>query len=229
MSRSACWSITINNPTEEDLDFKRVIANGWRMQGQIEKGNKDGTIHYQGMLVTPQKPAFSTVKRVLPRAHIEVARQKELLAKYVHKDETRVATVETKGIEIPTLFEYQDTVAKELSFERVEEYVKLNHSHHNMISIDDAAMQVIDIIVKKHIEGGMRGIEFIAINPMWLSSWKKFWRSIIKRNACSHGEQVRVESGVLSADKEGAVSQEDAPFGQQTSSHGACSASEEDC
>lgn len=184
------------------MDFTRVIANGWRIEGQLEKG-KDGTTHYQGMLVTPQKPAFSTVKTVLPRAHIEKARQKEHLAKYVHKPETRVGEVPTKGSYIPTLFEYQDTVAKELTIERIEQYVKTNHDLHNMITDDEAAMHVIDIIVKKHIESGMRGIEFIAINPMWISSWKKFWRSIIKRDAhsSSNGQQVRVEGGVLAEDE----------------------------
>jgi len=181
--RSACWSITINNPTPEELLFERVKANGWKIEGQMEKG-KEGTEHYQGMLTTPQKPAFSTVKTVLPRAHIEKARQKELLAKYVHKDDTRIANVDPVGTHIPTIFEYQDVVASSPGI--MERILKVQDElYEQKEDIADAPLLVVDAIVSKHIEEGMRGIEYIAINPMWRSSWKKFWRSIIKRHAPS--------------------------------------------
>lgn len=188
--RSACWSITINNPTEEELKFERVKANAWRIEGQLERG-KEGTVHYQGMLVTPQKPAFSTVKTVLPRAHIEKARQKELLQKYVHKSDTQLAKVEEVGHSIPTIFEYQDTVAQTPDIlERINNLRNEYEKNGLFKEVEDCALVVVDAIVSKHIEQGMRGIEYIAINPMWRSSWKKFWRSIIKRH---HGryEEIR--------------------------------------
>jgi len=183
-ARSACWSITINNPTEEELQFTRVIANHWKITGQLEKG-KEGTVHYQGMLETPQKPAFSTVKTALPRAHIEAARKRDQLAKYVQKEETRVALVEPKGSYIPTLFEYQANVAAALDIKAINEEV----------FSEDGIKEGQDVVVMRHvnrqvsrdIESGMHGIEFIAINPMWIASWKKFWRSIITR----HGREVQ--------------------------------------
>lgn len=186
--RASCWSITINNPTTEELLFERVKANGWRIEGQMETG-KEGTTHYQGMLVTPQKPAFSTVKTVLPRAHIEKTRQKTALALYVHKEETRTGLVPAQGVVIPTLFEYQDLVAATPDIH--ERIMKLQASLREIDPLDkkiweDAPLVVVDAIVAKHIEEGMRGIEYIAINPMWRSSWKKFWCSIIKRNAEAH-------------------------------------------
>lgn len=187
--RASCWSITINNPTPEELLFERVKANGWRIEGQMETG-KAGTPHYQGMLVTPQKPAFSTVKTVLPTAHIEKTRQKTALALYVHKEDTRTALVPAQGMVIPTLFEYQDQVAATPGI--LERIMKLQAGLFEIDPLDkkleDAPLTVVDAIVAEHIEKGMRGIEYIAINPMWRSSWKKFWRSIIKRNAQAYAQ-----------------------------------------
>lgn len=169
-------------------------ANNWRIEGQIEVG-KEGTPHYQGMLITPQKPAFSTVKTVLPRAHIEKARQKDALAKYVHKEDTRVATCETAGVTIPTLFEYQATVASTPGLvDRIHKHYSEMAAVDSKYHVDDAALTVVDGVVAQHIEDGMVGIEFIGINPMWRSSWKKFWRSIIKRNGRSQSSQVNSET-----------------------------------
>jgi len=201
--RGTCWSITINNPTEEDLLFERVKQNGWRIEGQKERG-KEGTEHYQGMLLTPQKPSFSTVKTVLPRAHIEKARQKTALAKYVHKDETRVAAVPSAGVVIPTIFEYQDRVAATPGI--MERIIKHQQDMYEVDplgkGVEDAPLTVVDAIVAKHIEEGMRGIEYIAINPMWRSSWKKFWRSIIKRNGSHQGQEPSGPRGQASSSVE---------------------------
>jgi hypothetical protein len=175
--RSGCWSITINNPTEEELRFDRVEPNGWFMKGQLERG-KNGTDHYQGCLITPQKPAFSTVKKVFPRAHIEAARARDQLMKYVEKDDTRIAEVPSVGTIIPTLFEYQTKVAVELDIEVIQKDIIENIDDDE----GDIVIKHVNKVVKRHIEQGMRGVEFIAINPMWICSWKRFWRSIIKRD-----------------------------------------------
>lgn len=176
-TRSTCWSITINNPTLEDYAEDRVKANGWSLKGQLERG-KEGTEHYQGCLITPQKPAFSTVKRVFPRAHIEKARSRDQLMKYVEKDETRIAEVPTIGTAIPTLFEYQPIVALQLNIEEIQKDIIENIDKDE----GDIVIKHVNRVVRRHIEQGMRGIEFIAINPMWICSWKRFWRSIIKRD-----------------------------------------------
>jgi len=182
--RHSAWSITINNPTDIEVE---VNTPGWKLEGQYEEG-AEGTRHFQGLLKTPQV-RFSAVKKVFPRAHIEAARNVAALQNYVHKDETRV-DVYTPGA-IPTIFEYQTQVAAAWS---VEEFARMSE---NVLEdkIDDIAMLYLDMLVKRDIEAGKRGCEWIAINPMWRSSWKKFWRSIIKRYALSLQKEEQSQDG----------------------------------
>lgn len=194
--RSGCWSITINNPQEGELEGLE-LPPGWKLQGQMEVG-KEGTPHYQGMLTTPQV-RFSAVKKVLVRAHIEPARNRSALQKYVHKEDTRSSEVAVVESKIPTLFDYQKVVADEWDEEEWHRFSK------DVVpeKIDDIAMLYLDRIVAAHIEQGVRGIEFIAINPMWRSSWKKFWRSIIKRNAAQSQVQTPRSQDVEPPPQEG--------------------------
>jgi len=196
--RATCWSITINNPTQEE--YQIVLPAKWKLEGQIERGS-EGTEHYQGMLLTPQV-RFSAVKKVFPRAHIEVARSKQALQKYVHKEETRVSEV----VHIPTLFEYQTIIANEWVEEEYDEFweqaVKLT-SATNIPCPDETAMRYLDSLVAKDIESGRCGAEYIAINPMWRSSWKKFWRSIIRRRNARREEVKDNEAQAGSPDPPG--------------------------
>lgn len=191
--RAGCWSITINNPTADDLN--PTLPRGWVLEGQMEEG-AEGTKHYQGMLTTPQC-RFSAVKKVLPRAHIEVARNRAALKKYVHKEDTRTHEVGTVVSAIPNLFDYQGVVAKAFNLEwlqgkykeRLAAWTAARCAAAKPPDMDEMAMDYLDAIVAEHIRQGMRGVEYIAINPMWRSSWKKFWRSIIERNAQSPQDQ----------------------------------------
>ena len=174
--KSCCWSITINNPTPDDLVF--TPKPGWRLQGQMEKG-KEGTLHYQGMLTTPHI-RFSAVKKEFPRAHIEVARDKKALAKYVSKEDTRVALSQ----EQMNIFKLQTAVSTTWNEEEfTNRYV--NSPAYSKLGLDDTALAYIDSLTARLIRQGHRAIEFIAVNPIWRSSWKKFWRDIITRNASS--------------------------------------------
>jgi len=192
--RSSCWSITINNPTEEDdVSIAALRRMPWfiEFKSQLEKG-AEGTPHIQGMLRTSQQ-RFAAIKKALPRAHIEIARNVLALSAYVSKEDTRLSTREEVSRDIPTLFEYQDRVAFELKEENVLAYADAMDIDEN-----EAALVAVDVIVSRHIAEGGRGLEYIAINPMWRSSWKKFWRSIIKRNARS-----QVSSSSSSPSEEG--------------------------
>lgn len=181
--RARCWSITINNPNEDEL---KCDSPGWKLQGQFEEGEQ-GTRHFQGMLETPQV-RFSAVKRVFPRAHIEVARNKEALQQYVHKEESRVSTYAETSI--PNMFQLQDTISRDWSH---DEWRNLSAEYERMPD-SDVALMYLDTLVSRRIEAGERGLEFIAINPMWRSSWKKFWRSIIKRNGRSSVQSSKEEN-----------------------------------
>ncbi len=185
--RGTCWSITINNPTEEDI--KPTLPAKWALTGQMEKG-AEGTPHYQGALKTPQC-RFSQVKTIFPRAHIELARSKGALVNYVHKDETRLSEVSDHVSNIPTLFDYQHTIASRWDEER---YMILFREHQRnrldqveagekpkTLDHSDIALIYVDELVAEDIEDGICGIEYIAINPMWRSAWKKFYRPMIRR------------------------------------------------
>jgi len=200
--RFSCWSITINNPTKAELLCQ---VPGWKLTGQFEKG-KEGTEHFQGMLKTPQV-RFSAVKRAFPRAHIEGARNALALAAYVSKEDTRVATYEANSV--PSLFQYQDIIAKLWDVEQFDNIVDAFHITNRNPNRDDsdAALGYVDILCAREIEKGARGLEFVAINPMWRSSWKRFYRSIIKRNASSSPpEEARLPAEI----------QEDRPDGTES-------------
>lgn len=183
--RATCWSITINNPTPEER--KPALPAGWKLLGQMETG-KEGTEHIQAMLKTPQV-RFNAVKKVFPRAHIEAARNPKALAKYVEKEETRTGDRIAIASSIPTLFDYQEIIASKWDEWEFSRRWQASVEAATVPNIDEVAMCYLDSLVESDIQSGRRGAEFIAINPMWRASWKKFWRSIIKR----HAAQVQAE------------------------------------
>lgn len=176
--RGTCWSITINNPVESDLPSKDALAPGWSYQGQMEKCPTTGTPHYQGLVKTPQV-RFIAVKKVFPRAHIELAKNQKALANYVHKPETRIAEVPSVQSAQPSMWDYHNVIASMWSD---EEYIQLQSelSDEDILK-GEAPLLYVDKLVARDIEQGRVGAEFIAVNPQWRSAWKKFWRSILVR------------------------------------------------
>lgn len=178
MERATCWSITINNPTESE--YTQQLPAKWTLKGQIEQG-KEGTVHYQGMLTTPQV-RFSAVKKVFNRAHIEVARNRSALASYVNKEETRLQAVPDNVSTIPTLFDYQHIIARRWNDDEFDELLqKWKRLDDAKKCIGDIALDYVDTLVAEDIEAGLCGVEYIAINPMWRSAWKKFYKSMVAR------------------------------------------------
>lgn len=169
--RSNAWSITINNPS---VNEERCDVPGWWIEGQHEVG-EGGTRHYQGLLHTPQV-RWSAVKAVYPRANIQPAKNVHALKHYVHKTETRVAAQQDSGVE--SLFQFQSTIAGDWKEEKFVEVMKM---FPNKLD-DEVALMYVDSLVSARIRAGQRGAEFIGINPMWRSSWKKFYRDIIARH-----------------------------------------------
>jgi len=172
--RASCWSITINNPTAEDLNWKFPPGSGWKIEGQMELG-KEGTPHYQGMLQTGQV-RFSQVKKHIPRAHIEKCKSKAALKAYVHKEETRVAEVAFHRAF--TVFDLMDMVIDKWDDEGFSNYCELYKNKPPA----DLYSRYSDIIISQLIEeGAAGGIEYVAINPMWRSAWLKFGSAMVKR------------------------------------------------
>jgi len=189
--RSACWSITINNPTEDELKFEQVKLSGWKIEGQLEKG-KEGTPHYQGMLDTPNKPEFRTVKRAFPRAHIEPARRRDLLKKYVNKEETRVATVATVGRRMATMPEAALEVARRLNMAEIKrdimEAIQQGESEHAVIT-KHVDRQIRDMMLK---ESNIL-YAFYAVNPNFISIFRKFYSTI--HTIAQDGGEVWIRDG----------------------------------
>lgn len=169
--RGTCWSITINNPVasdEESISLARQ-KSGWTVEGQLEQGT-NGTPHYQLMLKTPQV-RFSAVKKAFPRAHIELARNKEALAEYVKKEDTRVGALPASSELYPS-----STKVLDMYGEWCQTYKK------GIYVTQDAQglLDLFDIFIREHIEKGYQ-ICHIGVNPQIRSSIKLYGCSIIVR------------------------------------------------
>lgn len=74
MSRATGYCFTVNNYTDEDAKAVDELAQScdYAIYG-YEIGNQ-GTDHIQGYIYKRNKISFNTIKRCIPRAHIEIAR-----------------------------------------------------------------------------------------------------------------------------------------------------------
>lgn len=185
--RSTCWSITINNPTEEDHAATQNVV-GWKdfieFKGQVEKG-EEGTEHIQGMLIT-KSTKFSAVKKHFPRAHIEIAKNKVALSKYVEKEETRVA--ELQGAKVATVVNLNTMIVPLFQThnltkdkENVEDMIEVWEKEFNIGDDDRAGMLLLDMCVEDLINADYYGIEYIGANPSIRATWKKYWKAMVRR------------------------------------------------
>lgn len=98
MSIAKRWCFTINNPTEEDIQQligtpsdgpQAKLGHVEYMIFQEERG-ENGTLHWQGFLITKTKKRMDWLKRnINPRAHWEVARgTNEQARDYCRKEDT---------------------------------------------------------------------------------------------------------------------------------------------
>jgi len=83
--RAKHWCFTVNNPCDDD---NKILLDDVEY---IVVGNEEGenkTKHWQGYVCFKTQKYFSTVKKMIPRAHLEVMRAKDPLqaADYCKKD-----------------------------------------------------------------------------------------------------------------------------------------------
>lgn len=93
--RGRGWAVTLNNPTEED-ENNFMLMKKCSFIYQIESGT-NGTPHLQGFLYFENAVSFASVKKKLPKAHIELAKNKQASINYCQKPETRVRGPYTNG------------------------------------------------------------------------------------------------------------------------------------
>lgn len=101
--RASWWSITINNPLDSDREALKNPPTFVKLVKYQDEVGDNGTLHIQGAVNTTQV-RFAQVKRWLERAHIEVARDKSALLKYVGKTDTAV-----EGTQFETKAEFLTT------------------------------------------------------------------------------------------------------------------------
>lgn len=168
--RATCWSVTINNPTKSDDEQIALVRqkSGWKVYGQREKGAQ-GTEHYQLMITTPQV-RFSALKKAFPRAHIEVARDRTALSKYVQKEDTKVA-------DLPANQDAYPSHSKLMAM--FGEYFDRYGTENGGID-DHEYLRVFRMMIKEKIREGYY-VEQYAVNPQILSLIKTYGRDIAFR------------------------------------------------
>lgn len=171
-NRATCWSITINNPTKSD-DENIALAkqkSGWALYGQKEVG-ENGTEHYQLMLTTPQV-RFSAIKKAFPRSHIEVARDRKALTKYVNKEDTRIGVLPVDNSYL-TMSQLWD---------KFYDYLIQDNQENRYCRVgEDERLTIFDAFIEEIIMEGYF-VETMAVNPQVRSCIKKFGRAIIIRS-----------------------------------------------
>ena len=189
--RATCWSVTINNPTRSDDDNIALAKqkSGWAVYGQKEVG-ESGTEHYQLMITTPQV-RFSAVKKAFPRSHIEVARDRKALTKYVNKEDTRTGVLPTNS-NYPSMSQMWDSFA---------EYYEANFKKH-LCHYDwspEKRLLVFDAFIKHEIING-KYVETMAVNPQIRSIVKNYLSEIIHRSLSHRQTDRQTDSENLSVD-----------------------------
>ena len=231
--RSTFWSVTINNPTPDDEECISVArSKGWTVTGQKETGS-EGTPHYQLAVKTPQV-RFTAVKKVFPRANIQIARNVPALLNYVHKEDTRTGELPSTSSQYPTISRMWelmfDVTWKESWYgldsmnEYLEEYLKMSDKA-RLLWLDEAAAHLI----KKGYY-----LEHHVVNPQVRSSFGKFMPQLFERtirkivqtsvDASRQTDTTEIVVPTINADEE-TLSQEGGPEG---SSEGSSSGSEDD-
>jgi len=204
------WSITINNPNESDYSqIEMLKSKSWckEWKGQVERG-ESGTLHIQGCVKT-DNIRFSMLKKVLPRAHIEVARNAVALRKYVEKVETRVAPltqIRTAGLpeiqrelirvaienlqhkgnwcSFVPIYGRRSVIKPESFTKKVLEDQSLSIEQivdHNEVYIEHNKQFWFDNAVNNLIREGYFAVEMFGANPLTRNSILKYFSSILIR------------------------------------------------
>jgi len=96
MSRHRNWVFTINNPCESDYEELEDLED--ECIYYVWKPEKVDTLHIQGYLQLKNPKGLGGMKKILSRAHLEVARgSPEQAIAYVKKEETTAGEIEEYG------------------------------------------------------------------------------------------------------------------------------------
>jgi len=186
--RANTWSVTLNMKTvkKETCDemIQQARAAGWKVTGQEEMGGENP--HYQLMVQTPQV-RFSAVKKMFPTGHIEVARNRQALAKYVTKEDTRIGALPEHDEKYVTATRLWDMIYQYNSGDNRDCWDYMNDDEVMLYEVEQQRMlqsdplAFFDRMIGIFIRQGYY-VDMLACNPAIRSFWKKFWRDILYRS-----------------------------------------------
>lgn len=84
--RTNNWFITINNYTDEEIEKLRELDFKYLVIG-FETGKEKETDHLHAAVILKIRKRWETMKRILPRAHLETIRNMEKTITYCKKEE----------------------------------------------------------------------------------------------------------------------------------------------
>jgi len=200
--KSCCWSVTINNPTSDDTaQWSALVSIPWvkEVKGQLEQG-EEGTVHLQGMVRT-QSVRFAALKKALPRAHIEAARNQAALAKYVAKEDTRVGLVPT--LKVATQADLQlkclEVVLEDLKCSPQTSIEMIEFISEHSATLKRSWEFYLDKSVNILIMKGFYGVEFVVSNPQIRTAFRKYLPSILYRTYDARAQATQTTEGEASS------------------------------
>lgn len=218
--RSTCWSLTeqVESAEAAAVFMNQPVPPGWKLTGQLEEAPTTGQLHLQLKLDTP-RIRFGTVKKQFPKAHIEVCRDRVALAKYVSKDDTRIAAVAQP--QTPTIWEFNKMVAHKINTTDFSLWILtmrgINiNNHPDTMYVDgewmvltnniwksatsSEMMTYVDRVISDFIREGVRGAEYMGVNPMFRSAWKTYGKALIERAMREYEEEIILYDNINNAE-----------------------------
>jgi len=115
-SRNYCF--TWNNYSQDDITY--IKSQPWQYVFQEETG-QSGTPHLQGLVIYPNPVVFDSVKKALPKCHLEVCKNKLASIKYCSKDDTRSGQLYTNLTSKPKERAIKEDIYVKLRREAIQE------------------------------------------------------------------------------------------------------------
>jgi len=207
------WSITINNPDENDYLIVRNPNPKYvrEMVWTPEIGGAEGTPHIQGWIRLQRNQSQAFVKKIYPRAHIKPCRKddyNENCHAYAQKnDET---TAGNHHITLNDPLPANDTLLYKVLDAAAERAIQLHGSYQAMWAKYGPQMFMMPEITFKKLETDVieremitekSGLEKIFISPVYEKMKSKYWREILfrtythKQDADDGAQKVANSSG----------------------------------
>lgn len=134
-SRNRNYCFTLNNYIAEDIDtITQAFSDKKAKYIFQEETGKEGTPHLQGSVFFENAMSFNKIKKILPKAHIEICKNKMASINYCQKGETRTGEIYTnmdikdefKNKETPKPLSQRIEEEKELLFKEIEPDKKIS-------------------------------------------------------------------------------------------------------